>query len=92
MLAASFEQRLKANVRILMLQGLDEQEATAEAYRSLGREPPAVPRPPQDLEEEIEELRFQLACERKRADATSARARILLRQNRVLLGKRLVHA
>lgn len=80
-MASTREQRITASIKIGLLNGLSEEDATARAYRAEGLEPPA---PPKDTTAEIEDLHWALACERRRADATSKRARILLAENRAL--------
>jgi len=85
-LSSSLEQRIGVHTQIFLRRGYPNERALAEAYAMEGLPPPmpVVAEEPRDLLDDLEELHFQLACERKRADACSMRARILLRENRDL--------
>lgn len=82
-LASTKEQRIAATIRVLCLRGASEAEATEEAYRREGLAPPKdADAEIERLEREVEELHWQLSCERRRADACAKRAGILLRRLR----------
>ncbi len=82
---STLEQRVAWNYKLAIGRGLSSDEARAEAYAKEGLEAPALPRDQADLEDELDDLKYQLSCERKRADATTKRANLLARENARLI-------
>lgn len=71
------EQRIATTIRIATGRGENVEAATLAAYALEGLTPPSAPVDETGaLEAEIEELHFKLQCERRRADAATARARV----------------